>query len=171
VTVEGRVLKSKVVLTTEVNGRSAATTIKVIDKSDEDRSIPIKFELRDEDYGSYRAKWADHEGKPHLLLISARHKSIARYLGPAEKCFPGQNAAIFRLLLAEIIAESVCRKALLMEAKERPWDFRWADQKEDYLIADDVFARLHQRMRDFVANAHASMLSDQDVKAAQSGSA
>ena len=58
-----------------------------------------------------------------------------------------------------------------MEAKERPWDFRWADQKEDYLIADDVFARLHQRMRDFVANAHASMLSDQDIKAAQSGSA
>ena len=62
VTVEGRVLKSKVVLTAEVNG-GAGTTIKVIDKSDEDRSIPIKFDLRDEDYGSYRAKWADHEGK------------------------------------------------------------------------------------------------------------
>jgi hypothetical protein len=163
----GAVLKSKVVLATEVNGRSATTIIKVIDKSDEDRSIPIRFELRDEDYGSYRAKWADHEGKPNLLLISARHKSIARYLGPAEKRFPGQNTAIFRLLLAEIVAESVCRKALLMETKERPWDFQWTNLKEDYLIADDVFARLHQRMRDFVANAHASMLSDQDVKAAQ----
>jgi len=106
-----------------------------------------------------------------VMLISARHKSIARYLGPKEKTFPGQASAIFRLFLAEIVPESVCRKAPIMEAKQRPWDFRWANQKEDYLVADDVVARLHQRMRDFVAKAHASMLSDQDVKAAQAGGA
>lgn len=38
--------------------------------------------------------------------------------------------------------------------------------KDDHLIADDVLAKMQQRVRDFVANAHASMLSDQDVKAA-----
>lgn len=109
--------------------------------------------------------WAKHEGKPHLLLISARHKSLARYLGPAPD-FAGQNTPLFRFLVAEIVAESVCRKALVMEAQERPWDFRWADLKDDHLIADDVLAKMHQRIRDFVANAHASMLSDQEVKAA-----
>lgn len=164
VLVEGRTLKSKADVKAEVNGRKAATTIKVIAKSDEDRSIPIKINIRDEDYGNFRAIWAKHEGKPHLLLISARHKSLARYLGPAPD-FAGQNTPLFRLLIAEIVAESVCRKALVMEAEERPWDFRWADLKEDHLIADDVLAKMQQRMREFVASAHASMLSDQDVKA------
>jgi hypothetical protein len=150
----------------EVNGRKAVTTVKVIAKSDEDRSIPIKIDIRDEDYGNFRAIWAKHEGKPHLFLISARHKSLTRYLGPAPD-FAGQNTPLFRLLIAEIAAESVCRKALVMEAEERPWDFRWADLKEDHLIADDVLAKMQQRMRDFVTNAHASMLSDQDVKGAR----
>jgi hypothetical protein len=55
----------------------------------------------------------------------------------------------------------------LLEAEERPWDFQWANLKEDHLIAEDVMARMQQRMRDFVANAHMNMLSDQDVRSAQ----
>jgi hypothetical protein len=163
--IEGRTLKSKAEITAEINGRKAMTVVKVIAKSDDDRSIPIQINIRDEDYGNFRAMWAKHEGKPNLLLISARHKSLARYLG-APPDFPGQDTALFRLLIAEIVAESVCRKALVMEAEERPWDFRWADLKEDHLIADDVLAKMQQRIREFVANAHASMLSDQDVKTA-----
>jgi hypothetical protein len=126
---------------------------------------PIEIELRDEDYESFRARWADHENRPNLLLVSARHKSVSRYLGPAPQ-FEGQNSPLFRVLLAEIVAESVCRKSLTLESKERTWEFRWADLKEDYLIADDVFAKFQRRMRDFVAVAHAIMLSDQEVKKA-----
>ncbi len=74
---------------------------------------------------------------------------------------------MFRVLIAEIVAESVCRKALTMEAKERPWEFRWADLKEDHLIADDVLAKIQQRLREFVAGAHAIMLSNQDIRSAQ----
>jgi hypothetical protein len=123
---------------------------------------PIRIKLRDEDYGNFRARWADHEGEPNLLLVSARHKSLSRYLGPPPD-FEGQNAPLFRVLLAEIVAESVCRKSLTLESKERTWEFRWADLKEDYLIADDVFAKFQQRMRDFVADAHGIMLSDSEV--------
>jgi hypothetical protein len=95
----------------------------------------------DEDYGNIRARWADREGKPNLLLISAKHRSLSRYLGSPPR-FPGQNTALFRVLIAEIVAESVCHRALTLEAKQRPWDFRWADLKEDYMIADDVRRRV-----------------------------
>jgi hypothetical protein len=164
ITVEGRTLKSKSNITAEINGRKATTIVKVIEKPEEDRNIPIEIQIRDEDYGNFRARWADHEGKPNLLLISARHKSLARYLGPAEQKFPGQVAPWFRVILAEIVAESVCRKSLVMESKERPWEFAWTDLKEPYVIADDVLAKMQKRLRDFVADAHSIMLSDNDIQ-------
>jgi hypothetical protein len=165
VVVEGRTLKARTTISAEVNGRSATTSLRVIDKPEENESIPIKFEIRDEDYGdNFRARWADREGKPHLLLISARHKSLSRYLGPPPR-FPGQDTPLFRVLIAEIVAENVCHKALTMEAKQRPWDFRWADLKEDYLIADDVRASMQKRMRNFLAEAHSIMLGDQEISA------
>ena len=164
VLVEGRTLNARATISAEVNGRTATTSVKVIDKPEDKEGVPLDIQIMDEDYGNFRARWADREGKPHLLLISARHKSLSRYLGPAP-AFPGQDSPLFRVLIAEIVAESVCRKVLTMEAKERPWDFRWADLKEDYLIADDVLAKMQQRLRDFVAEAHVIMLSDSEVKA------
>ena len=161
VVVQGRKLHSIVEVTALVNGRAATTRVRVVQQPPEE-GVPVRIELRDEDYGKFRARWADHENKPSLLLVSARHKSLARYLGPAP-AFDGQNSALFRVLLAEIVAESVARKALVLECKERTWEFRWADLKEDHLIADDVFANLQQRIRDFVADAHSIMLSDADV--------
>lgn len=97
------------------------------------------------------------------MLVFARHKLLSRYLGPPPE-FEGQNVPLFRVLLAEIVAESVCRKSLTLESKERTWEFRWADLKEDYLIADAVFAKFQQRMRDFVADAHGITLSDSEIK-------
>jgi hypothetical protein len=135
--------------------------VSVIEK--DKKGIPLEFELTDKDFHNFRARWADHEGKPNLLLISAQHKSLKRYLGPGPK-FEGQNSPVFRLLLGEIVAESVCRKILGMEAQERPWDFRLADLKDDWVIVDDVLARLHRQIRDFVADAHAIMLSDEELK-------
>jgi hypothetical protein len=167
-TIEGRMLKANTTITAEVNGGIATTKVKVTEKPDE-KSIPLKFELRDEDFGKFRAMWADHEGKPHLLLISARHKSLSRYLGPADKNFAGQDTPVFRLLLAEIIAESVCRKALTLEAQERPWEFRWADLKNDVAIAASVFGAMQQRLRAFVAAAHAEMVSDRELSFSKNG--
>jgi len=167
VVVQGRKLNAKAEIKAQANGREATTTVKVVQKPPE-ATIPIEIQLRDEDYGNFRARWADHEGKPHLLLVSAKHKSLSRYLGPGPE-HEGQDAPHFRVLLAEIVAESVCRKSLILESKERTWEFRWADLKEDPLIAEDVLARLQQRIRDFVAEAHAIMLSDIEVKRATVG--
>ena len=80
-----------------------------------------------EPFGLYRAMWGDNEGKPNLLKISSQHDSIKRYLGP-EPEFVGQNSNHFRALVAEIVAESVCRKTLEREARKR--SFRWANQRE-----------------------------------------
>ncbi len=161
VTVQGRKLNAKAEVKATANGREAITHVKVVQKPDE-QGVPFKFELRDEDFGNFRAMWADHEGKPHLLLVSTRHPSISRYLGPAP-AYEGQNELHFRVLLAEIIAEAVCSKSLELESKELTWEFRWADLKEDHLIANSVRASLQQRLRTFVVDAHATMLSNVEV--------
>ncbi|OGO07215.1 MAG: hypothetical protein A2Y61_02805 [Chloroflexi bacterium RBG_13_60_13] len=165
VTIEGRTLKSKATISAEVNGYEATTVVSVIER--DDAAIPIQIEITDEPLGNFRARCADNEGKPHLLLLSSKHESVARYLGPPPG-FRGQELPHFRVLLAEIVAESVCRKALTLEAKERPWEFRWADLKEDRLIAEDVLARMQKRLRECVAHAHAIMLSDKEVSLAKS---
>jgi hypothetical protein len=162
IVVRGRILKSTATITAMIGGQSANASVKVIDKHEE-RGSRIQFEIRDEDFGNFRALWADREGKPYLLLISARHDSLRRYLGPPEKDFPGQHEPLFRALIAEIVAESVCRKVLSMEARERPFDFPWADMKRPDLIVDDVFAQFQQRFRGFVGKAHNAMLSDEEV--------
>ncbi len=164
--VQGRRLHSKSYIKASVNGREALVPIKVIQKRE--KGVPLEFELRPEDFHNFRAIWADHEGKPNLLLVSARHKSLRRYLGPGPQ-YEGQNNPIFRLLLAEIIAESVCRKVILLDAAEHPWDYRLADFKDDNVIVDAVFAKLHARIRDFVAEAHKIMLSDDELKRSDEG--
>ena len=163
VVIEGRTLKSKTTIKAEVNGRTAMTSVKVIDKPDEEPSIRIDIKIVPQELGKFRASWAEHEGKPNLLLISAKHRSLARYLGPDP--FPGQDSPLFRVLIAEIVADSVCRKALMMEAKQRPRDFTWADERDPYMIADAVLVSFQERLRDFVAEAHSIMLSDQEVSA------
>lgn len=162
VIVQGRKLNAKAEIKASVNGREATAQAKVVQKLPE-AGIPLSFELSPDDFGNFRARWAEAEGKPHLLLISARHKSLARYLGPPPD-YEGQNAPHFRVLLAEIVAEAVCGKSLELECKERAWDFRFADLKDDHVIANEVRARMQQRLRNFVAEAHAIMLSDAELK-------
>jgi hypothetical protein len=162
VVVQGRKLQARADITAEVNGRTATAAVKVVQQPPE-TGAPIEIKIVEEDFGNFRAQWAFHERKPNLLLISARHKSISRYLGPSPE-FHGQNSPVFRLLLAEIVAESICRKSLQLECRERSADFRFADLADDAVIADTVLAHLHRRLRDFVADAHAIMLSDAEVR-------
>jgi len=162
VMVQGRRLKrGGVIITASLNKIQATTNVKV--KQSEEKGVQIIIQLRDEEYGNFRARWAEHEGKPNLLLISARHDSVKRYLGPPPN-FEGQTTPYFRVLLAEIVTESICRKSLMLEAKARGWEFRWADFKEDYLIADSVLAELQKRIRNFAAIAHNIMLTSSEIK-------
>jgi hypothetical protein len=162
--IEGRVLKGKAKVIVTVAGSSAQAGAKVVDQGEEPKGIAIEIQLCNEDFGKFRARWADHLAKPNLLLISALHKSLARYLGREADNYPGQDTPMFRVLIAEIVAESICRKALVLEAKARPYDFHFTDFAEPHAIIDDVFGHLHQRLREFVAEAHSIMLSDRDLR-------
>ncbi len=160
VVVEGRALGSKVALVADVHGEAAKATIRVVDRPEADRSIPIDIRIVPEDFGNFRARWVGSQ-----LQISARHSSLSRYLGSEEDGFPGQTSPIFRLLLAEIVAESVCRKLLDLEVRQHRGEFQWAELKEPYLILEEVLAQMQRRFRALVSDAHKVMLTDTEVKA------
>lgn len=161
VTVEARRLCHELLtLSAKLNDVEAITKVKIVQK--EESGLPLKIELKDEDFGSFRAKWGDYEGQPYLLLISAKHSSLKRYLGPAPE-FIGRDSVHFRAILAEIVAESVCRKSLLLESKQQSWMFKWADLKEDNLIAETVMAELQKRMKEFLPVAHQIMIEEKEI--------
>lgn len=155
-----RLCHELITLTAKFNDIEAITKVKVIQK--EESGLPLKIELKDEDFGTYRAKWGDHEGQPYLLLISAKHLSLKRYLGPAPD-FIGRDSVHFRAILAEIVAESICRKSLMMESTQQSWMFKWADLKEDYLVADAVMTELLKRMKEFLPIAHQIMIENSEI--------
>lgn len=167
VTISGRTLNSDTKIVAEVNGYKAELDVSVVQDSGDDRGYPLDFDIRDEDFGGARALWNTRESKPHQLLISARHNSIARYLGPAEEGYPGQDTPLFRVLLAEIIASNVIRKLLPLEAAERPGDFPWAEEKENDVIAEDLLTEYQRRLRKFVSDAHAIMVDETEIKKSQ----
>jgi hypothetical protein len=164
--IEARRLRhEKIEIMARLNGITANTHVKIV--QEDDKGIPLTFQLSDDDFGNFRAIWADHEKKPNTLLISAKNESIKRYLGPGP-AFEGQNSAHFRAIVAEIVAEAVCRRSLRLEAEKHGWQFRLADLKEDSLIIDTVFAELQKRMKAFLPVAHSIMLSEAEVKELQS---
>ncbi len=159
ITIKGRrLIRDAANITASINGDKAITKVKVIQKAE--RGVKIEIGLRDEDFGNFRALWAEHEGKPNLLLISAKHDSIRRYLkyNSETNGWDGDKEPHFRVLLAEIVTESVCRKSLTLEAKTRAWEFKFADLKDDHVIADAVLAQLQKRVRSFAPIAHKIML-------------
>jgi len=161
VAVQGRRLTSAAVqISASINGCKASAEVKVAQK--DPRGVAIEFDFFDEDLGYYRAAWAGYEGKPNLLKISTRHESIRRYLDsePAS----GERTVHFNVLLAEIIAESVCRRALLDEAQARPYEFKDSFGGSPEVTVDTVLTHLQKRLKDFVATAHAIMVSDSDIK-------
>jgi hypothetical protein len=140
ITVRGRrLIKETVTITASINGDKANTKVKV--KQKEESGVNIDIQLREEDFATFRALWNEREGKPNQLLISTKHDSIGRYLKRdlETKEWVGDKEPHFRVLLAEIVTESVCRKALTLESKARSWEFKFADYKDDHLIADTVF--------------------------------
>jgi len=156
ITIESRRIVSKPIeVSAHVDGIGAKTLIKVVQKEEFGPEIEIK--LVDEDFGYFRAQWADFEGKPNLLKIARKHPSVSRYLGTAPN-FDGQNSIEFKILLAEIVADSVCRKLLRIQTEQSSWLFNWADQKEDSVIAESVLYEFNKIMKSFLPIAHSIVL-------------
>jgi hypothetical protein len=153
VTVQGRKLGAKGKITVKVHGHVAQTEVKVISKREE--GVPIEIKIRDEDYGNSRAKW-DWPNNPNLLLISARHDSLKRYLGPGPE-FNGQNTPHFRLLVAEIVSENIVYKILEAEEEQQSWLY-------EGLNVQSFYARHNKYMREFTPTAHEALLSKQELK-------
>lgn len=154
VSIQGRKIGAKGKITAKVHGRDAQTEVKVIPKEREE-GVPIKIEIRDEDYGNFRAKW-DRPNNPNLLLISARHDSLKRYLGPKPE-FNGQKAPHFRLLVAEIVSENIVYKIVETLEKRTPWEY--VDLNIEHFYA------LHNKyMREFTPIAHEIQLTKRELE-------
>jgi len=157
-----KLIKNNIKIKSSLNDLETHTKIKIIQK--EEPKVDIEIKLVEEDLGNFRAAWADLDGKPNQLKISVKHESIKRYLGKAPD-FKGQNEFHFRLLIAELVAESICRRSLTIETRQRSYEFRWADMRDDSKIASDVIGHLQKRIREFVAVAHKTMLSNSELPA------
>ena len=119
---------------------------------------PFSFEPKivDEDFGPQRAIWDRPNG---LLKISAKHKSVGRYLGPAEERFPGQEKPHFKTLLAEIVADQVAR--YIIETREEK-------QGKDEDLDAPAFYLMHPKyMGEFLPIAHEMQLPSLELRKLQ----
>jgi hypothetical protein len=149
--VEGRQVNGRTRVIAQADGRSAECELLVVEK--EESGVDLKFELVDQDLGaSYRAVWDRKE--QNTLKITTRHESIRRYLGP-EPNYPGQRSEAFRVLLAELISDNVCRRIVDEYARAQPHDFD----------SDKVYRLHNQLMKEFTPLAHRIQLASPSIPA------
>lgn len=150
-TMEGRKIHGKTLVIATANGRTAEARLRVVEK--EEPAVALKFRLVNHDLGTnYRAVWDRQE--PNMLLITTSHDSIGRYLGTENKGYPGQHGEAFRVLLAELISDNVCRRIVEEHARAQPHEF---DSDKVYL--------LHNRlMKEFTPLAHKIQLASPSVQ-------
>jgi hypothetical protein len=150
-TMEGRKIHGKTLVIATANGRNSEARLRVVER--EEPTVALKFQLVDHDLGTnYRAVWDRQE--PNTLLITTSHDSIGRYLGTEDEGYPGQHGDAFRVLLAELISDNVCRRIVEAHARAQPHEFD----------SDDVY-RLHNRlMKEFTPLAHNIQLASPSVQ-------
>jgi hypothetical protein len=147
VEVEGRKLQGHAEVTANFDGHS--TTALVTVKAKEEEGVDLKFELVPYSLGkNYRAVWDRTE--PNKLLITTKHESISRYLGPEADGFPGQHRAPFRVLLAELISDNICRRIVDEHLKG-------TTQKAD---SDYIYTMHNRLMKEFTPIAHKIQLAN-----------
>lgn len=110
--------------------------------------IGIKIKLEPTDFGSQRSRW-----NGNVLEIAALHPSIRRYLGPESAKYPGQRHKHFRLLVAEVVADAVVRKALSSFESDGDYDGELKDW-------DFYYAEYHRMMSKFLPRAHELQVPD-----------
>ncbi len=147
VEVEGRKLGGQAEIAAELDGHSATTVVKVRAKAEE--QADLQFKLVSYSLGkNYRAVWDRTE--PNILLITTQHESISRYLGSQADGYPGQHRAPFRVLLAELISDNICRRIVDEHLKR-------TTQKTD---ADYIYTMHNRLMKEFTPIAHRIQLAD-----------
>jgi len=151
--IEGRQLNAKGTLRATVGRKVTSAAVQVIHK--EGKGPPIKIEVAPEYWGNQRARWDAPEG--YLLKIAGYHESVSRYLGHADHGFPGQDTPHFRVLLAEIVTESICERLLRLKEEKGHWG----------LDRDvNAFYNEHRRLAGhFLPVAHRAMLSASELRA------
>lgn len=116
----------------------------------------FKIKIVDEDLGEQRAIL-----KNNLIKINGRHEIVKRYLGPAEKGFEGQDSVHFKLLIAELVADTVARRILELNAEQH------ANKYKDMDVTG--FYRQHREYHNkFLKVAHKVQISDEDIKTLKS---
>ena len=153
VTVQGRKLNEKGTIVARVSQKACEAMVEVIQRPSV--GFPIRISIRDESYGNFRAKW-DRPENPHHLLISAKHESVKRYLGAGPE-FEGQNAPHFKILLAEIVSENICRRVLEELARLSPWEYEGLDM-------EGFYAQHSRLMKEFTPIAHSVQLSSKELE-------
>lgn len=144
--VEGRKPNGKTKVIAEVDGRSARCELRVAEK--DEAGVDLTFRLVDHDLGAnYRAVWDRREA--NTLLITTQHESTKRYLGSKGDGYPGQNSQPFRVLLAELISDNVCRRIVEAHARSRP----------DAFDSDKVYLLHNRLMKEFTPIAHRIQLA------------
>jgi hypothetical protein len=152
VRVHGRSLGAEAEITARIDGDTATCHALVAPHGE---GPSVRFELVDEDQGIYRALWKDvtdpRSGEPiKVLQIMGRHLALKRYLGEAPE-FPGQETALVKTLIAEIVADNVCREiARRVDAR------RSQEERPD---ADAFYMEHYARMTKILPKLHALMLA------------
>ena len=124
VRVEGRVLGAQGTIRAEMNGEVAECRATV---TTDEEGPGIRIEIRNGESTVYTALWEDREdpvsGNPfRVLVIQAQHPTIKRYLGDAPN-FEGQNQPWTKVVIADIIADNVCREiAQRVDVTREPTD-------------------------------------------------
>ncbi|MXW07742.1 MAG: hypothetical protein F4X56_01145 [Gammaproteobacteria bacterium] len=150
VTVEGRRIGSSTDIVAEVGDRSSSCIVRAVEK--EELGTELKFELVDYSLGdNFRAVW--DRKQQNRLLITTVHESVSRYLGAAADNYPGQMDGTFRVLLAELIADNVCRRIVEEHARARPQEFD----------SDKVYVMHNRLMKEFTPLAHRIQLASPSV--------
>lgn len=119
-----------------------------------DLSFSINPKLVDEDFYNQRTHWSGN-----VLKIAGRHPTVKRYLGSPAENFPGQHDSQFRVLLAEIVTESVCAK--ILETTEE------TTSTEDWDAAAYI-AMMSELTTKLAPMVHNILLPDTELEVAQS---
>jgi hypothetical protein len=148
--IQGRTLGKRGRVTATLGPATAACTIEVVQRAN---AYSFEIKIVPDDFGNQRAKWTVDRCELH---IAGEHKSIARYLGPGPE-FDGQKSAHFRVLLAEIVADNVCRRILEERAE--------ANALVEDMDAAAFYIQHYELMSEFVTIAHESQLPSGEARA------
>lgn len=137
-------------ISTIFKGKDIVAKIRIIPKKEMGKDFRI--EISPDDLGDIRAAFFDAE---NLIKINGQHKNIKRYLGPAPE-YNGQLTIHFRLLMAELIADTVARRILESNAQKNASEYRDLDVT--------AFYRKHREyMNKFLEIAHKIQVPEKDI--------